>query len=126
MADAPVCSSRFSFTHVVDENEDVSLLCQVTANPENVVFRWTFKTSVKLRHFPDDMAVTNSISSNLTFNVIENGEVLCTASNEVGTQKAPCVFRIMKAGNTASYSHDFVLGKSKFMDLLTIHQGQFG
>ena len=46
----------------------------------------------------------NRFRSKLTYTPLNNkdyGTLMCTAANEVGRQRAPCIFHIILAGSTA-------------------------
>ena len=84
------------------KNEVVQVRCEVTANPADVDFRWTFNNSAEMIRVPRGRTVANSSASTLTYvpvTTMDYGTLMCAASNEVGTQAEPCVFHIILAGN---------------------------
>ena len=85
------------------KKEVVNVLCSVTANPTDVEFKWTFNNSAEIIRVPRGRTVANFSSSTLTYTPVttmDYGTLMCTASNQVGVQKDPCIFHIILAGRS--------------------------
>jgi len=82
----------------------VNMLCSVTANPRDVEFKWTFNNSAEIIRAPHGRTVTNFSSSTLSYTpvtAVDYGTLMCTATNQVGSQKDPCIFHIIMAGSAS-------------------------
>ena len=86
----------------VGKGEMLDVFCDVVANPQKLEFRWTFNNSADFIHVPHGRAVAvNESRSKLTYTPRNNkdyGTLMCSATNEVGRQREPCVFHIILAG----------------------------
>ena len=99
----PVCKNKGPIVHGVGKGEMVDVICEVVANPSKVQFQWTFNNSADFIHVPGGRAhtVKNGTTSKLTYtprNDKDYGTLMCSATNEVGTQRDPCVYHIILAG----------------------------
>ena len=101
--DVPVCLNEKPIVHGVGKGEMVDVICAVSANPKKVQFDWTFNSSAEFIRVPDGRAHTekNGTTSKLTYTPKTDkdyGTLMCSASNEVGRQRTPCIFHIILAG----------------------------
>nr|XP_040567978.1 peroxidasin homolog [Lepeophtheirus salmonis] len=98
----PVCKNKQPVVHGVGKSEMVDVICDVTANPSKLKFHWTFNNSADFINVPRVRAIkVNDTRSKLTYTPRTNkdyGTLMCSATNEVGTQKNPCIFHIILAG----------------------------
>ena len=97
--------------HGVGKGEMVDVICAVSANPRGVKFDWTFNNSAEFIRVPGGRALTakNGTTSKLTYTPKTDkdyGTLMCSASNEVGRQRKPCIFHIILAGKINSNSLD--------------------
>ena len=102
--DVPVCRNTNPTVHGVGKGEMVDVLCAVSANPNKVKFDWTFNNSAEFIRVPGGRAHTekNGTTSKLTYTPRTDkdyGTLMCSATNEVGRQRKPCIFHIILAGN---------------------------
>ena len=89
--------------HGVGKGEMIDVICAVSANPRGVRFDWTFNNSDAFIQVPGERARTekNGTPSKLTYTPKTDkdyGTLMCSASNEVGRQRKPCIFHIILAG----------------------------
>jgi len=100
--DKPVCALSEPAVYGVGKGEVVDVYCDVTANPPSYDFAWSFNNSADFIRVPPDRAVlVNGTRSKLTYTPLNNkdyGTLMCSAANEVGGQREPCVFHIILAG----------------------------
>lgn len=102
-SDVPVCLNEKPIVHGVGKGEMVDVNCVVSANPNKVNFDWTFNNSAEFIRVPGGRAHTekNGTTSKLTYTPRTDkdyGTLMCSASNEVGRQRKPCIFHIILAG----------------------------
>ena len=126
-ADVPVCLNESPIVHGVGKGEMVDVICSVSANPKAVTFEWTFNNSAEFIRVPGKRALTekNGTTSKLTYTPKTDkdyGTLMCSATNEVGRQRNPCIFHIILAGklnhgfgilhipikNIVSYKHSLI------------------
>ena len=107
ISDVPVCRNADPVVLGVGNGEMVDVFCDVVANPNVDAFHWAFNNSAGLIHVPAGRATTqNGTRSKLTYTPRNNkdyGTLMCEAKNEVGKQKAPCIFHIILAGELAVF-----------------------
>ena len=109
VADVPVCLNESPIVHGVGKGEMVDVICSVSANPKAVTFEWTFNNSAEFIRVPGKRALTekNGTTSKLTYTPKTDkdyGTLMCSATNEVGRQRNPCIFHIILAGK---FNHRF-------------------
>ncbi|KAK7072464.1 hypothetical protein SK128_012310 [Halocaridina rubra] len=100
-ADAPVCSPNQVTTYAVGRYEDAEVTCSVEANPLEATFQWTFNNTADTIDVPQGRYTSTSSHSVITYTPmtsLDYGTLLCWASNEIGTQKEPCLYHIVPAG----------------------------
>ncbi|XP_022245158.1 nephrin-like isoform X2 [Limulus polyphemus] len=93
---SPICASRPKTIYGVGKEGKVDILCELIAEPLEVVFRWRFNTS-------GETVDVNSFSSNRTSSVAtfspkskyDYGTLYCWGENSIGVQQEPCVFNII-------------------------------
>jgi hypothetical protein len=102
LAVAPVCKPGQQKVHGVARQEAVRILCELDANPQDGIhFTWKFNNTAEIidipaSHFTTDRA--RSTASYTPMTELDYGTLLCWGRNELGFQKAPCVFHIIPAG----------------------------
>ncbi|KOB67237.1 Uncharacterized protein OBRU01_19431, partial [Operophtera brumata] len=80
--------------------ESVVIVCEVDADPPAAVFKWKFNNSGETIDVAADRYTSNGSASSLKYTPVADldyGTLSCSASNEVGTQLAPCVFQMVAA-----------------------------
>ena len=110
LTDAPVCRRSGVLTVAVAADATVRLRCRVDADPDAPVnFHWTIatgrETALVSRDTTTAAAATTPADSPLS-SVIDYkprrdadfGLLQCWAKNDVGNQKEPCLFNIVKEG----------------------------
>ncbi|PSN36432.1 hypothetical protein C0J52_11657 [Blattella germanica] len=99
---APVCKPGQQKVHGVARQEAARILCELEANPQDgILFTWKFNNSAEVidipaAHFTTDRA--RSTASYTPMTELDYGTLLCWGRNELGLQKAPCVFHVIPAG----------------------------
>jgi hypothetical protein len=97
-----VCKPGQQKVHGVARQEAAKILCELDANPHDVVhFTWRFNNTAEIidipaSHFTTDRA--RSMASYTPMTELDYGTLLCWGRNELGMQKAPCVFHVIPAG----------------------------
>ena len=80
----------------------VDVFCDIVANPTGYNFEWSFNNSADYIRVPASRVVkVNGTRSKLTYTPLNNkdyGTLMCSATNEVGHQRNPCIFHIILAG----------------------------
>ena len=104
----PVCLNDKPIVHGVGKGEMIDVICAVSANPRGVRFDWTFNNSDAFIQVPGERARTekNGTTSKLTYTPKTDkdyGTLMCSASNEVGRQRKPCIFHIILAGKDIDF-----------------------
>ncbi|XP_015924964.1 nephrin [Parasteatoda tepidariorum] len=96
---APTCKGIGKSLYGVTRGESVNITCELDADPDDVIFRWSLNNSVEnveLMNF-----TSKKIRSILTVTpkaLLDFGVIMCWGTNAVGEQKEPCVSRIIQAG----------------------------
>ncbi|XP_029055786.1 neural cell adhesion molecule 2 isoform X1 [Osmia lignaria lignaria] len=115
----PVCKEGRSEVVVgALKQETVSLVCSVESHPAPLTFHWTFNNSGELVEVPHSRyshvpapgtpSVAESLKEYQQFHgsrlnytpstEMDYGTVACWATNQVGKQRAPCLFQVIAAG----------------------------
>ncbi|KAK9875496.1 hypothetical protein WA026_007887 [Henosepilachna vigintioctopunctata] len=100
-SDSPTCKPKQINVYGVAKQERAQISCQVDANPPDIQFKWTFNNSADLVDVAQSHIVrsgTSSIVSYTPMTELDYGTLLCYARNKIGTQRVPCVFHIIAAG----------------------------
>ncbi|XP_012285308.1 hemicentin-2 [Orussus abietinus] len=116
---APICKEGKSEVVVgALKQETVSLMCSVESRPPPLTFHWTFNNSGDLVEVPQSRyshalaagtpSAADSLKEYQQFHgsrlnytpttEMDYGTVACWASNQVGRQRAPCLFQVIAAG----------------------------
>ncbi len=102
-ADAPFCKPNQTKVYGIAKNEIVNITCEVEANPLDLVFHWKFNNSAETEDIRSKLVnktgTTISVVSHMPMQEVDYGTLMCSASNKVGHQRAPCVFHVIAAGN---------------------------
>lgn len=112
----PVCSSVEPVVYGVGKGEMVDVFCDVVSNPQSYNFEWSFNNSADyIRVPPSRVVVVNGTRSKLTYTPLNNkdyGTLMCSATNEVGRQRNPCIFHIILAVAPDPVSNCTIINKS--------------
>ena len=76
------------------------MTCNLDAFPSNVSFRWRFNNSGEMVDISPDHIKTKELQSSLSYVArtdLDYGTLLCWGSNSLGTQKDPCLYRVIPA-----------------------------
>ncbi|XP_059048007.1 neural cell adhesion molecule 1-B-like [Achroia grisella] len=98
---SPSCRSGGVAVVGAARGESVVIVCEVDADPPAAVFKWKFNNSGETIDVAADRYTSNGSASSLKYTPVADldyGTLSCSASNEVGTQLAPCVFQMVAAG----------------------------
>lgn len=98
---APVCRRSKPLTVVVSRDQSIKLRCQVEADPETLSFPWTLSNGRETTLLPREMSSDFGLTSILVYTPRRDadfGELQCWALNDIGKQKEPCRFKIVKEG----------------------------
>ncbi|KAG6453238.1 hypothetical protein O3G_MSEX008040 [Manduca sexta] len=97
------------------KQETVTLNCAVDSNPAPTSFSWIFNSSGEQTELPPNSYTYSGFSSTLRYTPssdMDFGTILCLASNAVGTQKQPCVYKLIAAGHPMALQNCSVVNQS--------------
>ncbi|KAI2803228.1 hypothetical protein BLOT_007351, partial [Blomia tropicalis] len=96
---APKCRHNRAIPIGVAVGEVAAIECQVLANPSDVVFEWAMNGTSSSPKVPlsYDQSGSNSVAKFVATTEQDYGYLHCWARNNVGKQKQPCVYHIIKA-----------------------------
>ncbi|XP_061722013.1 nephrin-like [Cydia pomonella] len=97
------------------KQETVQLLCSVDSNPAPVSFTWTFNSSGEQTQIPARSYTKSGFTSTLRYTPVTDmdfGTLSCTATNAVGRQEAPCVYKVVAAGKPMPLQNCSVMNQS--------------
>lgn len=96
----------------MDQIINQSIKYQVEADPETLSFPWTLSNGRETTLLPREMSSDFGLTSILVYTPRRDadfGELQCWALNDIGKQKEPCRFKIVKEGISSSmYRFDIV------------------
>lgn len=88
--------------HGVGRQEAAKILCELDGNPQDgIYFTWKFNNTAEIIDIPAShvtMDRARSTASYTPMTELDFGTLLCWGRNEIGVQKAPCVFHVIPAG----------------------------
>lgn len=112
----PVCAHSEPIVYGVGKGEMVDVFCDIVANPTSYNFQWSFNNSADyIRVPPSRVLKVNGTRSKLTYTPLNNkdyGTLMCSATNEVGHQRNPCIFHIILAVAPDPVSNCTIINKS--------------
>ena len=86
---------------MVSRESPATLKCVVEADPDMVNFRWTLSTGRETALVSREVPSDSGLSSILEYTPRRDadfGQLQCWAMNDIGKQKEPCIFNIIKEG----------------------------
>jgi len=98
---APVCKAQDVVVVGGSFNEQLSIQCEVAADPGDVKFLWMFNNSGENNRVSEDRFRNRNTTSTLSYTIISErdyGTLQCWGSNDIGRQLEPCVFQVVPAG----------------------------
>ncbi|KAL3256867.1 hypothetical protein MRX96_046567, partial [Rhipicephalus microplus] len=98
-----MCKHGQKHMYGASQNDLVSVNCEVEADPIDVTLEWCFDSSVSRKRLElsrFSQKLTHSVALHTTLNEDDFGLLLCWATNEIGRQRKPCAFTVIKAGFT--------------------------
>lgn len=98
---APVCRPGQTKVYGVAKGETINITCELEANPREVSFSWRFNSSMEAMEIDSDVITSSGSQSKVTYTPtvdMDYGTLLCSGTNEQGTQVEPCVFLVVPAG----------------------------
>lgn len=113
---APVCKTGQQKVHGVARQEAAKILCELDANPQdNIHFTWKFNNTAEVidipaAHFTMDRSRSTATYTPMT--ELDYGTLLCWGRNDIGVQKAPCVFHVIPAGKPDSLQNCTILNQT--------------
>ncbi|XP_077537762.1 neuronal cell adhesion molecule-like [Haemaphysalis longicornis] len=100
---SPACNQSQTTVYAASRHEEVHIICDVTAEPQDVSFGWTFNNSAT-KH--DVSSFTSSGARSVLYYTARKesdyGTFQCLANNSIGAMKMPCYFQIVPAGPLSS------------------------
>ncbi|XP_043229358.1 nephrin-like isoform X1 [Amphibalanus amphitrite] len=99
---APACLTNQRRQYHVAKYEQVTVPCQVDANPASVKFQWKLNNSAEFVQIASDRIHTSGTVSELTMTPSGDedfGTLICTSYNDIGQQLEPCLFDIIPIAN---------------------------
>ncbi|XP_069192808.1 uncharacterized protein [Procambarus clarkii] len=112
---SPVCRPGQRWVYGIAREEMVHVSCEVDAHPKHVNFAWVFNNTAEYTDIPENHITENLTLSMLTYTpktLLDYGFLLCWATNSVGKQREPCVFKIFPAGPPDALRNCTVLNES--------------
>ena len=92
----PVCVAPT----IQKKDNGIDLVCTVDSKPQATTYRWLFNSSETTFEIPS--AESTMFFTNYKSSTEEgHGQVLCWASNSLGEQSNPCIFRVVPLGSPA-------------------------
>lgn len=106
ITDSPTCKLNQKLHYGVGIGERTDVICTVDSYPPPLGFRWIFNSSLPDEDIngvdiPKSHHTFSGSSSSLKFVVrtkIDYGSLQCSAANDIGLMKEPCVIYITPAG----------------------------
>ncbi|XP_041969779.1 hemicentin-1-like [Aricia agestis] len=102
----PQCrSEEDAQVHGAMKDSTLEFTCDIDSNPEPSSFEWILNRSGEDIVLPPSSFETSGHKSVLKFTPSEDrdfGELSCYASNSVGKQETPCVYKLVAAGSPSS------------------------
>ncbi|KAI8425450.1 hypothetical protein MSG28_007195 [Choristoneura fumiferana] len=99
---APICKlAEDGEVYGALKQETVLLHCAVDSNPAPSSFSWTFNSSGEQSQISAGSYTKSGFTSTLRYTPVTDmdfGTISCTASNTVGRQESPCVYKVVAAG----------------------------
>ncbi|XP_022236802.1 hemicentin-1-like [Limulus polyphemus] len=96
---APTCRNNQKSVYGAARHETVKIFCDVEADPIDVKFQWRFNNTKEVLDVTTfENKETRSIATFSPRGDGDYGTILCWGKNSVGTQKKPCVFKLVPAG----------------------------
>ncbi|KAJ0173859.1 hypothetical protein K1T71_011008 [Dendrolimus kikuchii] len=99
------------------KQEMVSLHCAVDSSPPPTSFSWIFNSSGEQTELADSMFTSSGYTSTLRYkptNDLDFGTILCIATNAVGKQQAPCLYKLVAAGHPMPLQNCSVVNQSSY------------
>lgn len=96
-----MCRESQTNEYAASQDHIVRVACAVHAHPAEVHFEWIANTTLRRGRINTYLSNgTRSIATTLTGSDggMEYGQLLCFATNVVGKQLEPCVFRLVPPG----------------------------
>ncbi|XP_065354014.1 hemicentin-1-like isoform X6 [Cloeon dipterum] len=106
---APVCKALDVIVVGGSFNEQLSIQCEVAADPGDVRFLWMFNNSGENNRVSEDRFRNRNTTSTLSYTIISErdyGTLQCWGSNAIGRQLEPCVFQVVPADSVPSDGTD--------------------
>ncbi|KAL0869438.1 hypothetical protein ABMA27_007672 [Loxostege sticticalis] len=97
------------------KQETVQLHCEVDSSPPPTSFSWTFNSSGEQIQIPAKYYTASGYTSTLRYTPssdMDFGTISCAASNSVGKQGVPCLYKLIAAGHPTSLQNCTVLNHS--------------
>lgn len=97
--DAPVCRSSDPEIIGVSIGETVKVICEVDGNPDILQYSWSFRNTSNRE---ETLIAFDQSVNTLMYTPMSDydfGSLLCTATNNLGSQRMPCVYTLILAGN---------------------------
>ncbi|XP_075748770.1 kin of IRRE-like protein 2 isoform X2 [Rhipicephalus microplus] len=123
---APECAE--SQTEEYAASPELRVACEVRANPSDELhFEWLANTTKRTGRI-NSLAVngTRALARAVASRELEYGLLLCWASNSVGKQREPCVFRIVPPAPPGDPKNCTVARKSHDSVVVRCHSGHTG
>ncbi|XP_042866827.1 hemicentin-2-like [Penaeus japonicus] len=103
----PTCAEGQNTVYGAARHEELQVPCHVHAHPAPSIFRWAVNTSTGVVDVALNLSSSSGRSSVVRYTPQTHhdfGELLCWAINDVGQQRAPCVFHVVPAAKPEAVS----------------------
>jgi len=118
---APVCANDREELLGALKHETLHLKCEVDSSPPAEAFHWTFNSSGEQTELTSQLQTSSETGwSRLNYTPtsdLDYGTISCWAKNAIGSQKTPCVFQIVAAGE----SHTIAQAEQLLNSILSPH-----
>ncbi|XP_037504917.1 hemicentin-2 [Rhipicephalus sanguineus] len=100
---APACNQSQTTVYAASRHDEVHIVCDVSAQPNDVSFKWMFNNSATKHELS---SFTSSGGRSVLYYTARKdtdyGTFQCLANNSIGAMKTPCYFQIVRAGPLSS------------------------
>lgn len=99
----PVCRSAEPRIYGISVSEILNVTCDFEADPRDTQIRWSLNNSLGLQVMTNwTKGGPRSVFSYSPSTEDGYGTLMCWAKNSIGTQKEPCIIKVVPAGKSLS------------------------
>ncbi|KAF8793834.1 Cell adhesion molecule 1 like protein [Argiope bruennichi] len=114
---APICKSSEPRIYGISATETVNVTCDVEADPQDISYRWSLNTTLQTIVLSNwSRGYPHGVFSYSPQSKAGYGILLCWGRNNIGSQREPCVIKIVPAGAPES-PHDCLVTNQTLQSL---------